>query len=76
MQIVVNVLAVLLTSVVVGLSADLFRTVGVMFYSEQYLAGLLWPFGRSTVQLAFDSGRRATWRCRTVLRPRAHGGPV
>ncbi|MGE4254655.1 MAG: TRAP transporter permease [Xanthobacteraceae bacterium] len=41
MQIVVNVLAVLLTSAVVGLSADLFRAVGVMFYSEQYLAGLL-----------------------------------
>ncbi|HEX5102910.1 MAG TPA: TRAP transporter fused permease subunit, partial [Pirellulaceae bacterium] len=34
-------LAVLLTSAVIGLSADLFRAVGVVFYTEQYLAGLL-----------------------------------
>ena len=41
MRILLNTLAVALTSGVIGLSADLFRRVGLSLYTEQYLAGLL-----------------------------------
>jgi TRAP transporter 4TM/12TM fusion protein len=37
----VNVLAITLTAGVLALAADLFRRVGIVLYSEQYLAGLM-----------------------------------
>jgi TRAP transporter 4TM/12TM fusion protein len=37
----VDMLAVALTLAVIGLAADIYRALGVQFYSEQYLAGLL-----------------------------------
>jgi TRAP transporter 4TM/12TM fusion protein len=37
----VDALAVALTSAVIGLAADVYRLMGVQFYTEQYLAGLL-----------------------------------
>ncbi len=40
MQKIVNVLAAILTCAVIAVSADLFRSVGLSLYTEQYLAGL------------------------------------
>ena len=41
MRKVVNVLAVTLTCAVIGVTADVFRKIGISLYTEQYLAGLL-----------------------------------
>jgi TRAP transporter 4TM/12TM fusion protein len=41
MRILVNGLAVALTCAVIGVTADLFRKVGLSLYTEQYLAGLM-----------------------------------
>jgi TRAP transporter 4TM/12TM fusion protein len=41
MRILVNGLAVALTLAVIGVTADLFRKVGLSLYTEQYLAGLM-----------------------------------
>jgi len=41
MRILVNGLAVALTCAVIGVTADLFRKVGISLYTEQYLAGLM-----------------------------------
>lgn len=41
MKRLVNIVAVALTCAVIALSADLFRQVGLSWYTEQYLAGLL-----------------------------------
>jgi TRAP transporter 4TM/12TM fusion protein len=41
MPAVVNALAVLLTSAVIGVAADWFRLAGFVLYTEQYIAGLL-----------------------------------
>src|SRR6185437_1986251 len=41
MKKLVNVLAIALTAGVLALAADLFRRVGIVLYSEQYLAFLL-----------------------------------
>ena len=38
MRILVNGLAVALTCAVIGVTADLFRKVGLSLYTEQYLA--------------------------------------
>lgn len=62
MRALINALAVALTVAVIAIAADLFRTLGVSLYTEQYLAGLLalaMPLLFLSVPVTGGHGRRS-----------------